>query len=116
VSAILAHAVTSTGHLSIIKIFALTFSSDMINNSMGCILAPAVSNFSSRQNDRVGIVAYAEAASSIDGCPLIFALAFAKWIKISIRIGAEADAVGAHLGVSGILAPANTSTGHLSIV
>ena len=83
---------------------------------MGCILAPAVSNFSSGQNDRVGIVANTKTVCSIYGCPLIFALAYTRWIQVSVRISAEADAVGAHLGVSGILAPANTSTGHLSIV
>ena len=71
---------------------------------MGCILASAVSNFSSRQNVGVGIVANTKTVCSIYGCPLIFALAFAKWIKISIRIGAGADAVGAHLGMIGVFA------------
>ena len=88
----------------------------MIDSSVRCILAPAVSNLTSGQNDRVGIVAYAD-ASSIDGCPLIFALAYAKWVKISIWIGAEANTVSAHLSVIGIHAATHARAGiHLSII
>ena len=83
---------------------------------MSHVFTATVSNLASCQNVGVRIVANTEAVSCVDACPLVFALAYSGRIKISIGIGAEADAVGAHLCVSRIFAAANTSTGHLSIV
>ena len=52
-----------------------------------------------------------------DGCPLVFALTDSRGIQVSVWIGAEADAVGAHLGVGRILATTNTRRWiHLSVV
>ena len=94
-------------HLSIVKVFTLAFSGDMVYGSVLCILAATVSDISSRQNIRVRIITNAETITHIYSCPLVFTLAYTRRIEISIWIGAEADAISSHLGMIGILATTN---------
>ena len=89
----------------------------MIDSCVRCILASAVSNLTSGQNFWVGIVTSTETGSSIDGCPFIFTLAHAKWIKIGIEIGTITDAISAHLGMIGVFAATHSSAWiHLGVV
>jgi hypothetical protein len=64
-------------HLGVVVVFALALSCDVVDCSMGSVLAATVSYLAGRQNDRLGIIANANTGSSIDCSPLIFALAYA---------------------------------------
>ena len=82
-------------HLGIVEVFALAQTGDMVDGSVIYILAATVSDLASSQDFGIGIVTLAETGSSVNGCPLIFALAYPGWIQIGIDVSAKADAVGA---------------------